>query len=110
MRACVLYASFCARKKFINSECSAAPLSLEALAIAREDWSVLSDGGRRTRGPQAPSQGHSQMGACQALVSPEPPQRSGESTRSDVRAAGPGADPRGQPETGTPARPDAGSR
>ena len=41
-----------------------------------------------------------------ALVSPEPPQRSGESTRSDVAAekqhAGtPGADPRGQPETRT---------
>jgi hypothetical protein len=48
-----------------------------------------------------------------ALVSPVPPQRSGESTRSDVAAgkqhAGtPGADPRGQPETRTPARPDAG--
>ena len=39
-----------------------------------------------------------------ALVSPEPPRRSGDSTRSDVAAekqhAGtPGADPRGQPET-----------
>jgi hypothetical protein len=49
-----------------------------------------------------------------ALVSPEPPQRSGESTRSDVAAgkqhAGTsGADPRGQPETRTPARPDAGT-
>jgi hypothetical protein len=49
-----------------------------------------------------------------ALVSPEPPQRSGESTRSDVAAekqhAGtPGADPRGQPGTRTPARPDAGA-
>jgi hypothetical protein len=48
-----------------------------------------------------------------ALVSPVPPQRSGESTRSDVAAgkqhAGtPGADPRDQPETRTPARPDAG--
>jgi hypothetical protein len=49
-----------------------------------------------------------------ALVSPVPPQRSGESTRSDVAAgkqhAGtPGADRRGQPETRTPARPDAGA-
>ncbi len=49
-----------------------------------------------------------------ALVSPVPPQRSGESTRSDVAAgkqhAGtPGADPRGQPETRTPARSDAGA-
>jgi hypothetical protein len=49
-----------------------------------------------------------------ALVSPVPPQRSGESTRSDVAAgkqhAGtPGADPRGQPETRTPARPDVGA-
>ena len=37
-----------------------------------------------------------------ALVSPEPPQRSGESTRSDVAQ-------RGQPETRIPARPDAGA-
>ena len=49
-----------------------------------------------------------------ALVSPELPQRSGESARSVVAAekqhAGtPGADPRGQPETPTPARPDAGT-
>jgi hypothetical protein len=49
-----------------------------------------------------------------ALVSPVPPQRSGESTRSDVAAgkqhAGtPRADPRGQPETRTRARPDAGT-
>ena len=48
-----------------------------------------------------------------ALVSPVPPQRSGESTRSVVAAgkqhAGmPGADPRGQPETRT-ARPNAGA-
>ena len=40
------------------------------------------------------------------LVSPEPPQRSGESTHSDVaaekqHARTPGADPRGQPETRT---------
>ena len=49
-----------------------------------------------------------------ALVSPEPPQRSGESTRSDVAAGKqhartPGADRRGQPETRTPARPSAGT-
>jgi hypothetical protein len=49
-----------------------------------------------------------------ALVSPEGPQPSGESTRSVVAAekqhAGtPGADPRGQPETRTPARPNTGA-
>ena len=49
-----------------------------------------------------------------ALVSPVPPQRSGESTRCDVAAekqhAGtPGADPRGQPERRTPARPNVGA-
>ena len=49
-----------------------------------------------------------------ALVSPEPPPRSGESTRSEVAAGKQhartlGADRRGQPETRTPARPDAGA-
>ena len=49
-----------------------------------------------------------------ALVSPVPPQRSGESTRSDVAAGKqhartPGADLRGQPETRTSARSDAGT-
>ena len=49
-----------------------------------------------------------------ALVSPEPPQRSGESARSDVAAGKqhartPGADLRGQPETRTSARSDAGT-
>ena len=48
-----------------------------------------------------------------ALVLPELPRRSGQSTRSDVaaekqHARTPGANPRGQPDMRTPARPDAG--
>ena len=45
-----------------------------------------------------------------ALVSPEPPRRSGESTRSNVAAEKQHAGTRrGQPETRTPARPNAGA-